>query len=153
MIFFLTFAVIFGTLVLQGLSLAPIIRWLGVEDDRAWEREERAARLKANQAALARLVEIGAARPTDNSALHRLTAEYEDRIQQLQTDLTEAGISPGLFSEDYEHLSREALEAERRTIIDLRNRRVINDDALRRIQRDIDLAETRLRHDEPSGGI
>ncbi|HWA85815.1 MAG TPA: Na+/H+ antiporter [Opitutus sp.] len=153
MIFFLTFAVIFGTLVLQGLSLAPIIRWLGVEDDHAWEREERNARLKANQAALARLVEIGAARPMDNSALHRLTAEYEDRIQQLQTDLTEAGISPGLFSQDYEHLSREALEAERRTIIDLRNRRVINDDALRRIQHDIDLAETRLRHDESGAGV
>ncbi|HVU25058.1 MAG TPA: Na+/H+ antiporter [Opitutus sp.] len=152
MIFFLTFAVIFATLVLQGLSLAPIIRWLGVEDDRAWEREERAARLEANRAALARLLATGRSRTVDGSALQRLTAEYEDRILQLQHDLSSAGISPGLFSTDYEDLSREALESERRTILDLRNRGRINDEALRRIQRDIDLAETRLRQDEPGAG-
>jgi hypothetical protein len=45
-------------------------------------------------------------------------------------------------------LRLEALDAERRTILQLRNQRVINDEALRRIQRDIDLAETRLRQDE-----
>jgi hypothetical protein len=41
-------------------------------------------------------------------------------------------------------LQRKALRAERQTIIRLRNERVINDDALRRIQRDLDLAEARL---------
>jgi CPA1 family monovalent cation:H+ antiporter len=41
-------------------------------------------------------------------------------------------------------LQRKALHVERQTIIRLRNERVINDDALRRIQRDLDLAETRL---------
>jgi hypothetical protein len=41
-------------------------------------------------------------------------------------------------------LQRQALRVERQTIIQLRNERVINDDALRRIQRDLDLAEARL---------
>jgi hypothetical protein len=41
-------------------------------------------------------------------------------------------------------LQRQALRVERQTIIRLRNERVINDDALRRIQRDLDLAEARL---------
>src|SRR5204863_9925706 len=54
LILFLTFAVILTTLVVQGLSLPRLIRWLGVEDDRAAEKEEREARLKANEAALAR---------------------------------------------------------------------------------------------------
>ena len=50
----------------------------------------------------------------------------------------------GLFSFDYERLSRETLQIERKTILRLRNERVINDEVLRRIQRDIDLTEARL---------
>jgi len=151
MIFFLTFAVIFGTLVLQGLTLTPIIRWLGVVDDRVWEKEERAARLKANQAALARLMEIASAQSLDTTLVNRLTAEYKDRIHQLELAKSSAGVpSGGLFTEDYERLSKEALDTERRTILQLRNDRVINDEALRRIQRDIDLAEVRLRQEVSS---
>ena len=146
MIFFLTFVVIFGTLVLQGLSLGPLIRWLGVVDDHKWEKEEQDARLKANQVALGRLREIAGSRGIDHPAMHRLTSEYEERIQQLDKDPPEGGEQfGGLFSREYERLSQEALDAERRTILDLRNRRLINDEALRRIQRDIDLAESRLR--------
>jgi len=40
---------------------------------------------------------------------------------------------------------RETLKEERKAILDLRNKRVINDEVLRRIQRDLDLAETRLK--------
>src|SRR5437588_8378654 len=55
LILLLTFCVIFGTLVSQGLSLSPLIRWLRVFDDHASEKEERSARLKANEAAMTRL--------------------------------------------------------------------------------------------------
>src|SRR5216110_2924757 len=55
LILLLTFCVIFGTLVLQGLTLTPLVRWLGVMDDHVTEREETLARLKANEAALAHL--------------------------------------------------------------------------------------------------
>jgi monovalent cation/hydrogen antiporter len=147
LVFFLTFAVIFGTLVLQGLSLEPVIRWLGVVDDRLWEAEERKARLEANRAALARVVELARAQSLEPAAVQRLTAEYEERIVQLQSNHGEEPVGDGLFSPDFERISLEALEAERQTILGLRNRRVINDEALRRIQRDIDLAETRLRRD------
>src|SRR5207247_383275 len=51
LILFLTFSVILATLVVQGLSLPFLIRWLGIKDDQSAEKEERAARLKANQAA------------------------------------------------------------------------------------------------------
>ena len=46
-----------------------------------------------------------------------------------------------LFSKDFEELAREALGTERDTVIALRNDESINDDVLRRIQRDIDLAQ------------
>jgi len=144
LILFLTFIVILATLVVQGLSLPPLIRWLGIKDDGAAEKEEREARLKANQAALARLNEIAERDPAKADALQRLRIEYEDRIRQLES-YENAGTPRGLFSSEYEHLSYEALRVERRIILQLRNTGVINDEVLRHIQRDIDLAEARLR--------
>jgi CPA1 family monovalent cation:H+ antiporter len=147
LILFLTFTVILATLVIQGLSLPPIIRWLGVEDDHAIEEEEREARLKGNEAALARLNEIADSGKIPENIVQRLRVEYEDRLRQLEVCESENDEMPrGLFSSEYEHLSHELLLVERKTIIELRNERVINDEVLRRIQRDIDLAEARLHH-------
>ena len=132
--------------MVQGLSLPPLIRWLGVEDDRAAEKEECEARLQANQAALARLDEVASSESNNLDALQRLRAEYEDRIRVLREvcGRTGGGRLHRLFSTDYDHLAREALDVERATLLRLRNERVINDEVLRRVQRDIDLAEARL---------
>jgi CPA1 family monovalent cation:H+ antiporter len=76
-----------------------------------------------------------------------LRVEYEDHIRQVEgADPQSAGTPLRLFSSEYERLSHESLQIERRTIIKLRNENVISDEVLRRIQRDIDLAEARLRH-------
>ena len=150
LILFLTFVVILVTLVLQGLTLPPIIRWLGVEDDGAAEKEELEARLKANQAALTRLNEIADSQQLNPDTLNRLRVEYEDRIRQLEiSERAPNQTNRGLFSSEYDQLAHEALATERRMIIQLRDERVINDEVLRRIQRDIDLAEARLR--QPTG--
>jgi CPA1 family monovalent cation:H+ antiporter len=147
LILFLTFIVILATLVVQGLSLPLLIRRLGVKDDGSMEKEEREARLKANQTALARLNEIGKCEPVKADALQRLRVEYEDHIRQVEgAEPENAGTVLRLFSSEYEHLSYEALLVERQTILQLRNENVISDEVLRRIQRDIDLAEARLRH-------
>ncbi len=146
MIFFLTFSVIFGTLVLQGLSLAPIIRWLNVVDDHGADKEERTARLHANRAALKRICEARHARQVEPDTLQRLKLEYEDRIRQLEANAAAEAAPGGLFSDDYIQLTQEALDTERAVILKLRNERVISDEVLRRIQWDIDLAETRLQH-------
>lgn len=147
LILFLTFVVIFVTLVFQGLSLAPIIRWLGIKDDGSMEKEEREARIKANQAAFQKLKEIKEKEPAKADALERLRIEYEDHIRQLEgVDPANVGTPLRRFSTEYERLSHEALKQERRTILELRNQDVINDDVLRRIQKDIDLAEARLAH-------
>jgi monovalent cation/hydrogen antiporter len=147
LILFLTFTVILVTLVVQGLSLPLVIRWLGVKDDGSMEKEEREARLKANQAALARLNEIGEREPAKADALQRLRVEYEDHIRQVEgAELENAGTPLRLFSSEFERLSHEALQVERQTILKLRNEDAIADEVLRRIQRDIDLAEARLQH-------
>ena len=147
LILFLTFVVILVTLVGQGLSLPLLIRWLGVKDDGSMETEERKARLKANRAALARLNELAERDSAKADALERLRIEYEDHIRQVESaDPPSVGTPLRLFSSEYERLSSEALKVERRTIVKLRNEEVISDEVLRRVQRDIDLAEARLRH-------
>src|SRR5881397_321835 len=145
LILLLTFCVIFATLLLQGLALTPLVRWLGVVDDHVTEKEERLARLKANEAALARLEEIASLNRARPKTIERLRSEYEDRIRQLRSEAPDEESVRRLFSEDFEELAREVLQTERDTVIELRNEEAINDQALRRIQRDIDLAEARLQ--------
>src|SRR5437773_7380630 len=112
LILFLTFVVILATLVVQGLSLPPLIRWLGVKDDGSMEKEEREARLKANQAALARLNEIAERDPAKADALERLRIEYEDHIRQVEGAGPESAGTPlRLFSSEHEPLPHEAIRA------------------------------------------
>ncbi len=146
LILFLTFIVIVATLVVQGLSLPVLIRSLRIQEDRSMEKEERDARLKANRAALDKLNAIAERDPAKADALQRLRVEYEDHIRQLEgAEPQSAGTPLRLFSSEYERLSVEALRVERISIIKLRDADVISDEVLRRIQRDIDLAEARLR--------
>ena len=74
-----------------------------------------------------------------------LRAEYSDRIGQLENEPGVETNSNRLFSRDFEDLAREVLRTERETVLRLRSEEAINDQALRRIQRDIDLAEARLQ--------
>ena len=150
LILLLTFCVIFATLVLQGLTLTPLVRWLKVVDDRVAEKEEKLARLKANEAALARLEEIESSNRGKPETVERLRSEYDDRIRQLRTEGPPE--ESRLFSADFEELAREMLQTERDTVIELRNEGAINDQALRRIQRDIDLAEARLQRPAQKSG-
>jgi monovalent cation/hydrogen antiporter len=142
-ILFITFCVILATLVLQGLSLPALIQRLGVVDDGLARLEERTARLKANEAALAYLTEVDNVFPPD--LVERLRVEYDDRIRQLEVcangdgDHSDRSITPS-----YQRLQQDALDVERRTIIQLRNEYAINDEVLRRIQHDLDHAEARL---------
>ena len=58
LIVFVTFCVILATLVGQGLTLPAVVRALHIEDDGGAEREDAKARIKAAEAALARLEEL-----------------------------------------------------------------------------------------------
>ncbi len=143
LILFLTFSVIVATLVGQGLSLPPLIRWLGIRDDGTMQREEREARLAANRAALQHLHRIHDENAGETDALRRLRIEYEDHIRQAEGAESESAPLRR-FSVEFERLSRAALHEERKALIHLRNQNRISDEVLRRVQRDIDLAEARL---------
>lgn len=144
-ILFLTFCVILTTLVFQGLTLPILIRKLGIEDDGAIDSEERSARLQANEAAVDFIEQKALEEQMPEDVMVRVRAEYCDRIEQLNACCQETGNPGGVITTPvYQRLQHGALQVERRTIIALRNSQAINDDALRRIQRDLDLAEARL---------
>lgn len=143
LILFHTFAVILVTLVLQGLSLPLLIRWLAVADDGTTEREELRARLAVVQAALAHLNQFQG--KSDDRILLRLRTEYENRMRDLEFKTAtgkQATDTPNLPT--YEQMLSQALLAERSMVLQLRNKKIISDDVLRRIQRDLDLAELKL---------
>jgi monovalent cation/hydrogen antiporter len=144
-ILFFTFCVILFTLIGQGLTLPFLIRMLGIKDDGVTDEEERAARVAANEAAIAYLENVGQHNGAASEALKRLRVEYDERMAQLRRCSMETDNRSGsVATPQYQQLQQQALSTERDTIIKLRNKRVINDEALRRIQRDLDLAEVRL---------
>ncbi|MGI8432477.1 MAG: Na+/H+ antiporter [Chthoniobacterales bacterium] len=147
-ILFLTFCVILTTLVFQGLTLPILIRRLHIEDDGAVDREERQARLTANEAAVDFIEARALAEHMPEEVMVRVRAEYCYRIAQLEA-CADDRENPGgdVATPVYQQLQYGALGVERRTIIALRNSHQINDTALRHIQRDLDLAEARLTGD------
>ncbi|HVV73786.1 MAG TPA: Na+/H+ antiporter [Verrucomicrobiae bacterium] len=138
-ILFLTYCVILATLVAQGLTLPQVIRWLGVTGGGETEQEEHEARIRANHAVLDWLDELE--EPISEDARNRLRSEYEARLQELEG--RDDGSAPHQVPEVGRLRSR-ALEVERRTILELRDEHVINDEVLRHIQREPDYAEGRL---------
>jgi monovalent cation/hydrogen antiporter len=147
-ILFITFCVILTTLVFQGLTLPVVIRKFCLQGDGSAAEEERVARLEANKNAMGLLDQLAANDEFSRNAIDRLRAEYVERVQQLELCSENPDNCSGqVATPQYQRLQQRALDVERDTIIRLRNQRVINDDALRRIQRDLDLAEARLAGD------
>jgi CPA1 family monovalent cation:H+ antiporter len=145
LLLFLTFAVILATLVLQGLTLPTLIRRLGIQGDGTEQQEEVRARLAATDAALERLGELATAPWTRDDTVERLRGLYQFRRRRLEA---RDGGSEDDGAEDrslaYQHLVRELLEAQRHAIIRLRNQGVISNEVMHRVERELDLEDSRL---------
>jgi monovalent cation/hydrogen antiporter len=146
LIVFLTFGVILGTVVVQGLTLPKLIRSIEVEDDRRLEeKEDTKARIHAAEAALARLEELVDEDWVREDTTDRLRRLYDYRRNRFQARFD--GSDDGAIeqrSTDYQRLLRELIEAERVAVRALRRDRRISDDVMRRVERDLDLEEARL---------
>jgi monovalent cation/hydrogen antiporter len=144
LILFLNFCVILTTLVIQGLSLPALIRALGVEDDGSGKREETKGRIHMAQAALARLEELEGEEWVGEDTAERVRGLYNYRRSRFAARFD--GDDDGLEerSAAYQCLSMELLRAQRQTLIRLRNEGKIGDEAMHRIERDLDLEESRL---------
>jgi NhaP-type Na+/H+ or K+/H+ antiporter len=143
LILILTFGVILGTLVLQGLTISPLIQLLNLDEDGSAEAEEEIAREEASTAALERIRELRDEWPTHLPLLDQLETRYRHRDEH-KAILEERGRD-GADAEFREHLQirTAVIDAERAAVLDLRSRGVINDEVQRVVERDLDLEELR----------
>jgi monovalent cation/hydrogen antiporter len=145
LIIFLTFGVIFATLVVQGLTLAPLIRVLDLEDDGLAEKEEAKARIRAADAAIVRLDELVGEEWVRDDTAERMRGLYAFRQERFRSRFDPEGDGS---TEDrslaYQRLRRELLDAERQAVQELRREGLIGDDVMRRVVRDLDLEDQRL---------
>ncbi len=143
-----TFGVILVTLVGQGLSLIPIIGWLGFATDGTSAQERQRARLSAAQAALARLQDLAGQEWVPASLLADLRTHYEKKAAHANGHL-DGTLSPHEDSfTAYQRLHREVIVAERAAVIELRDQGQIDDEALHDIERELDLEELRFGGEE-----
>jgi monovalent cation/hydrogen antiporter len=145
-ILFLTFSVIFTTLVLQGLTLPALIRRLGVRDDGAEEREELAGRRAAVDAALRAIDDLAAREWTYDDSADRMRRAYEYRRSRLAARAGETDDGDGYEhrSLKYQKMVREVLDAQRAEILGLRDAGVISNEVMHRLERELDLEDERL---------
>ncbi|MFE9093748.1 Na+/H+ antiporter [Streptomyces sp. NPDC007264] len=146
LILFLTFTTVIGTLVVQGLSLPPLIRLLRLpgRDAQAETLAEANAQAQASRAAERRLDELlGDERNALPPPLaDRLRAVLERRRNAVWERLGSVNPVTGETVDDtYRRLSREMIGAEREVFVTLRDHRYIDDEMLRTLLRRLDLEE------------
>lgn len=134
LILFCAFAVVLVTLVVQGMTLRPLMAWIGLEDDGTVDREVRLARVQTARAALEALDG-----PHDSPSLATLRREYEARIRlgesasrEHETARSGATLAQAL---------RRAVAAQRHALVELRARSIIGDDAFHVAEEELDLLE------------
>ena len=143
LLIFLTYSVIVATLVLQGLTLPLVIRAVGLEDDGLDRQEELLARVVAADRARVRIEELADADWTNDDTVRRLRGMYEFR-QRRFTSLRDGDETHEDRSAAYRRLTHAVIAAQREALLELRNAGRITDEVMRRVERDLDLEESRL---------
>jgi CPA1 family monovalent cation:H+ antiporter len=144
LILLLTFSVILATLVGQGLTLPGVLRlaaWDGVEPD---GDEGTIARSAAYRAGLDEIERARPSWPTHQPLLDRLESGLRDRTDHLATEDPEETAERRQERIEHEEIQRSVIAAQRAAVIELRDRREINDATLRAIERELDLEELRM---------
>jgi monovalent cation/hydrogen antiporter len=147
LLLFITFALILVTVVGQGLTLPALIRRLGVQEDGAEEEAEEArARYTAAEAALDRLEELAGEDWTRDDTVDRARRLYQFRQRRVKVRVGKIEDEDGLEDRSiaYQRLMRELYVAQRRAVVLLRNSGEISNEVMHRIERELDLEDSRL---------
>jgi Na+/H+ antiporter len=138
LILFLAFSVILVTLVVQGLSLTPLIKFLGLSEE-ATEEEVLEARRLSLEAALIEIDKLATRGELSEAGVNLLRQRYRHMLRVLDDKDKEAGDLQG-----HTRLIGVALSAERKILRELMRNGVISDVIFRRLDRDLDLQFARL---------
>ena len=148
LIIFLTYCVILVTLVLQGLTLPPLIRALGFSEERTGVMEEQQARHRMLSAAIEYLGKRNHKSAEEQSAWEDISRHYQQRLSTI-TRKTEGAQSEeqNALSKELRHarkLTRELRAVERAALQQMHMEEQINDTVLRKLERELDLLDARF---------
>jgi CPA1 family monovalent cation:H+ antiporter len=145
LIVFLSFAAIFVTLVLPGLTLMPLIRVLGVGQSERRVREATEARIHVVRAALRELDQVDESDEHSDRTLARLRDVYETRLDSLERRLSPEPDEDGApHGPQEQELRRRVIQAQRETLRQLAGKRAAPVEVIREIEHDLDLDSARL---------
>src|SRR3954447_8117303 len=146
LIIFLTFVVIFVTLVVQGLTLPMIIRRLGVSDVDAEQDDEVRARIAAARAALDELDRLADEDWPRPDTIERLRRFYGYRKRRFAARTGAIDDDGGYEAQTlaYQHTLQRVLEAQREALLRMRHDGDLSNEAMNRILHELDLEESRL---------
>jgi CPA1 family monovalent cation:H+ antiporter len=143
----LTFSAIFVTLVLQGLTLPPLIRYLNLPVSDGDETRERRARRKMVSAALKRVQELRENDGPEFEAMYDTLARfYQQRLGLLAADSEEHDgreVSTHEGRMRYRSVAKQIRDAERSALMTLHARNEINDGVLLTLEHELDLLDLR----------
>ncbi len=146
LIIFLAFVVILVTLVGQGLTLGPLIDRLGICDDGEEGREEVAARIRLAEAALTRLDEVEGEDWVRDDTVERTRGMFNYRRRRFSAQADgDGGAEYEERTDQYRRLMYELYDAQREALIGMRNAHEISDEVRRKVERELDLEESRLQ--------
>jgi monovalent cation/hydrogen antiporter len=128
------FAVVLTTLVFQGMTLRPLLLWVGLKDDGQVEREVQLARAETSRAAL-KVLEDQSSRPV----IDELRRIYESRVRANDARINDENYRRP--ESDLADVQKRIVAAQRNTLSDLRVRWIIGDDAFHATEEEIDLIE------------
>jgi monovalent cation/hydrogen antiporter len=134
-IILITMCVIVLTLLVQGLSLAPIVRALRFEPEQAHLTEELLARREATRRGAEALEDLAHESWVDPRDVDALRAELRERVRMNEQ---QGGSYAGR-----RRLRLAMIGAERRMLIRLRNEDAISDEVLRALEQELDLESVR----------
>jgi CPA1 family monovalent cation:H+ antiporter len=145
LIVFLSFSVILVTLVLQGLTLPPLIRALGLSGASGSPCEEQEARRLVTEAAIRYLESAQKRDPGEfGDVFEHLAQHYREQLASLGGPAAEDDFNPARHAL-YQRLKQEVLKVERQAALSLRNDRRIDDDLFRRLEREFDLGAAQFQ--------
>jgi CPA1 family monovalent cation:H+ antiporter len=145
MILFLTFCVIFATLVLQGLSMPALIRRLGLAGVSSSGYEEAWARRQMIYAALEALSRLrGDADTNQHASYTQLEEYYRRRLQLLKLTMPGEAEPAAQQAEQYRSIAQELRDVERSVAMALRDQNKIHDEVLRTLEHELDLVDARF---------
>ena len=135
-IILITMCVIVLTLLVQGLSLGPLVRALHFEPEQTHHVEERLARREATRRGAEALEDLSHEDWVDQRDVEALRVELRDRVQMNEQH-------GGSFA-GRRRLRLAMINAERRMLIRLRNEDAISDEVLRALEQELDLEAVRV---------